>query len=174
MFPELQTERLLLKEIDARDQPFVFEGLSHPQVIPFYGVQYKTLEATKEQMDWYRNLQETGTGVAWKIVSKDTGKAMGVVCIYLYKPEHNKAEIGLWLLPAYWGRGYAREAFDSAVQYWKNEKKLHRVEGFIEEGNEASKNLVESAGFSYEGTMKDCEIKNGNYISLMIYAKILD
>lgn len=173
MFPELTTERLLLQEVKAEDQEFIFRGLSHPDVIPFYGVRYDSFEATKAQMDWYRNIYEQGTGISWKIVDKRTKENIGDIAVYLYKPEHNKAEVGFWLLPQYWNRGFAAEALTAVINYWKTEKGLRRLEGFVEEGNAASRKLLEKAGFQYEGKMVDCEIKNGNYISLLIYGLIL-
>lgn len=174
MTPELTTERLLLQPIIDDDQPFIFEGLSHPEVIPFYGVRYDSFEATGAQMDWYRKLEEDGTGTAWKMVDKREGNKLGVISVYCYKPEHNKAEIGFWLLPQYWNQGYALEAVKAAIIYWKESKGLYRLEGFVEEGNTASRRLLEKAGFRHEGTMKDCEVKNGKYISLHIHALLLD
>ncbi len=94
MVPELETERMLLQEIKPEDQAFIFDGLSHPQVIPFYGVQYTTLAATGAQMDWYRQMVQEGTGLPWKMVLKETAEKIGVISIYHYKPEHKKAEIG--------------------------------------------------------------------------------
>ncbi len=173
MFPEIETERLLLQQILARDQQFIFEGLSHPDVIPFYGVRYDSFEATKAQMDWYDKMLTEGTGIPWKIVDKQTSESMGVISIYFYKPEHNKAEVGFWLLPQYWNKGFASEALSATTDQWKKEKGLHRLEGFVEEGNTASSRLLEKSGFQYEGIMRDCEIKNGNYISLLIYGLIL-
>lgn len=173
MFPELTTERLLLRQIKPEDQQFIFEGLSHPDVIPFYGVRYDSFEATKTQMDWYKKMLFDGTGIPWKIVDKQTAENIGVISIYFYKPEHNKAEIGFWLLPQYWNKGFASEALNATIDYWKNKKNLHRLEGFVEEGNTASRKLLEKAGFLYEGIMRDCEIKNGKYISLFIYSLIL-
>lgn len=173
MFPLLTTARLLLQEIEPEDQAFIFQGLSHPEVIPFYGVRYDSFDATKAQMDWYRQLTEQGSGLAWKMVEKQTGEKFGVIATYAYKPEHNKAEVGFWLLPTYWNKGYAAEALQTVIAYWKEEKLLHRLEAFVEVGNTASSKLLEKAGFLHEGTMRDCEIKNGNYISLHIYALIL-
>ena len=53
MFPELHTDRFLLRQIQAEDQAFIFQGLSDPLVIPYYGVQYSSYEATGAQMDFY-------------------------------------------------------------------------------------------------------------------------
>jgi ribosomal-protein-alanine N-acetyltransferase len=172
MVPELTTERLLLQEIKPEDQPFIYEGLSHPEVIPFYGVRYDSLEATGAQMEWYKKMAEEGSGASWKMVERGSGRKIGVTSVYYYKPEHNKAEVGFWLLPEHWHKGFALEALNAAIDYWKNEKALHRMEAFVEDGNEASGKLLKKAGFSYEGTMRDCEIKNGRYISLEIYALI--
>lgn len=173
MFPKLTTERLLLQEVEPEDQGFIFEGLSHPEVIPFYGVRYETFEAAKAQLDWYDKIYREGSGISWKMVHKQTKEQIGNITVYLYKPEHNKAEIGFWLLPPFWNKGFALEALAAAIEYWKTEKGLHRMEAFVEEGNAASTKLLEKAGFHYEGTMRDCEIKNGKYISLRIYAMIL-
>lgn len=173
MFPELTTERFLLAQILPEDQPFIFQGLSHPDVIPFYGVQYRSLEETGLQMEWYEKMWVEGWGLPWKIVDKVSGEKIGVISVYHHKPEHNKAEVGFWLLPAYWNKGVTLEALKAAIDYWQSQKKLHRLEAFVEQGNTASSKLLEKAGFQYEGTMRDCERKNGNYISLLVYAMIL-
>ena len=174
MLPQLKTNRLLLQQISPDDQQFIFEGLSHPDVIPFYGVQYKSFEETAKQMDWYKKSLEEGTGGPWKIADKITGEKLGVVAWYFYKAEHKKAEVGFWLLPQYWNKGFISEALQAVIEFCKNEKGIHRLEAFVEDGNEASSHVLEKAGFQYEGKMRDCEIKNGKFVSLLIYAMLLD
>lgn len=173
MFPELVTDRLLLQEINPQDQAFIYEGLSHPDVIPFYGVQFHSFEATSEQMEWYQKITDENSGTPWKIVNKATGENIGVLAIYFHKPEHNRAEVGFWLLPAFWHKGFALEALYAAIYYWKTEKGLHRLEAFVEEGNLASSRLLQKGGFQYEGTMRDYEMKNGRYISVQIFSLLL-
>jgi ribosomal-protein-alanine N-acetyltransferase len=174
MFPELTTERLLLQPLQADDQQFIFEGLSHPAIIPFYGVRYDSFEATKKQMDWYAKAYAEGTGGPWKITDKASGEKIGVVAFYFYKPEHKKAEVGFWLFPQYWNKGFVSEALQCVIDYCRNEKGIHRLEAFVEEGNPASSRVLEKAGFQREGKMRDCEIKDGRYISLLVYALLLD
>lgn len=174
MAPVLSSERLLLQPILPDDQPFVFEGLSHPDVIPFYGVRYSSLKETGRQMDWYASLYTEKTGLPWKIVDKQSGCKMGVISYYYYKPEHRRAEVGFWLLPQFWNKGFVSEALSLVTAYCKNTIGLHRLEAFVEEGNNASSCVLEKAGFQFEGKMKECELKNGKFISLLIYALLFE
>ena len=170
MVPDLSTERFLLKPVLPGDQQFIFEGLSHPDIIPFYGVRYDSFEATKRQMEWYEKSYKEGTGGPWKIVDKKTGGKIGVVAYYYHKVEHKRAEVGFWLFPQYWNKGVTTEVLKKVIHYCQEEKDIHRLEAFVEEGNIASTRVLEKLGFIYEGTMKECEIKDGKYISLLIYA----
>src|SRR5262245_47336976 len=105
MYPQLTTNRFFLQQILPEEHPFIFEGLSHPDVIPFYGVRYDSFDATTKQMDWYEKIYNDGTGLAWKIIDKITGERTGVVVYYFHKREHRKAEVGFWILPQYWNKG---------------------------------------------------------------------
>lgn len=174
MFPELRTERLLLQQVKPEDQQFIFEGLSHPDVIRYFGVHYDSFEATKRQMDWYATAYSEDTGGPWKIIEKGSGEKIGVVAYYFHKHEHRKAEVGFWLLPQHWNKGYVSEVLQAVIRYCRNEKGIHRLEAFVEEENKASSKVLEKAGFVCEGKMRECEVKDGRFISLFVYALLLD
>ncbi|MFT6335220.1 MAG: ribosomal-protein-alanine N-acetyltransferase [Saprospiraceae bacterium] len=167
----IQTERLVIRKITSEDIHHIFSGLSHPDVIKYYGVSFMTLEATQEQMDWYADLEKNETGQWFAVCSKKNGTFYGAGG-YNDRDAHNrKAEIGFWLLPKYWGKGIMAEAMPKIFDYGFDELKLHRIEGFVESTNENCKKAVDKVGFKYEGTMVDCEVKNGKFISVDIYAK---
>jgi ribosomal-protein-alanine N-acetyltransferase len=170
MFPQLQTKRLLLDQFRPEDQGFVFKALSHPDVIIHYGVEYHTLEATKEQMNYFEDLYKQKVGIWWKILDKERGEALGGIGMNNYQKQHNRAEIGYWLLPEYWGKGIVAEALEAMVDYLFREWGLHRLEAVVEAGNSNSSRVLERAGFTYEGTMRDFEIKKGKYISLLMFS----
>ena len=172
MFPQLHTERFILTQVQSQDQAFLFEALSDPVAMPYNGVYFKSLEEPAAQLTWYETNWKNGTGINWKIVSKASQENIGVISVYHFKPEHKKAEIGYWLMPRFWGKGIASEVIIPVIEYWQQQKGIHRLEAFIEEGNTASIRLLERAGFNHEGTMKDCEIKFGKFISLHVYALI--
>ncbi len=172
MFPEIITQRFCLRKIISTDQQHIFEGLSNESVIKYYGVSFQTLEATMQQMEWYENLLKTETGIWWAICFQGTNELTGACGLNNISIEHNKTEIGYWLLPRYWKMGIMIEVIPSIINYAFNKLKLHRIEATVETGNLFSKNLLRKLGFEYEGTLKECELKNEKFIDLEYYALI--
>jgi len=169
---EIKSNRLLLRPFIESDLKYVFQGLSHPDIIKHYGVNFDSLEATKEQMDWFADLDKNETGMWFAVCSSDNKTFFGAGGLNDLSKEHKKAEIGFWLLTDYWGKGIMTEAMPVICDYGFDNLGLHRIEGFVESDNTNCKNAMAKLDFQYEGTMNDCEIKNGKFISLDIYAKI--
>lgn len=171
-FPILITQRLRLRQIDPVDIDNVYRGLSDPEVIKYYGVSFDSREATQEQMNWFRDLEKDGTGIWWAICSPDNRIFYGAGGYNVWCKEHRKAEIGFWLLPQYWGKGFMQEAFPLICDYGFHSLGLNRIEGYVDSENRNCKRAVEKLGFKLEGTMRECEIKEGKYLNVDIYAKL--
>lgn len=73
-------------------------------------------------------------------------------------------------MPEFWGMGIMKEALPAVCEFGFKQLDLHRIEALIETDNLSSINLISQLNFNHEGTMKDCEIKNGKYLNLAIYA----
>ena len=170
-FPTIKTERLLLRQFSDSDLENVFNGLSHPEIIKYYGVSFQTLEATKEQMVFFADLEKNETGIWFAVCSADNKTFYGAGGLNNLSKEHKKAEIGFWLISDFWGQGIMKEAMLLICNYGFDNLELHRIEGFVESENKNCKNAMSKLDFQHEGTMKECEIKNGKFISLDIYAK---
>lgn len=171
-FPVLETDRFILRQFTGNDLENVFQGLSNPEVIRYYGVWFVDLEATHQQLDWFKNLEKEEKGIWWAIASRDSGNFYGACGLNDLDTTHKKAEVGFWLLPEYWGNGIMVEVMPRICHYGFEKLKLHRLEGFVESENRNCKKALAKLDFRYEGTMTDCEIKDGKYISLDIYAMI--
>lgn len=167
--PVLETSRLSLRPVLPGDQDFIFKGLSHPEVIPFYGVSYTTFEETASQMEFYERVWRERTGAYWLTEDRITQVKMGVCGFSGYHAVHLKAEIGAWLLPEFWQKGIMTEALRSVINFAFQNWILNRLEAVVEVGNIASSSLVKKLGFTYEGTLRESEIKNGQPIDLEIY-----
>ena len=166
-FDTLTTKRLLLREIVQDDIHGIFRGLSHPQVTRYYGVSYVTLEATQEQMDWYREQLLERTGIWWAICRPDAPHELLGACGYNdWEHDHCRAELGYWLLPQHWRDGIMRESLEAVIAHGFAAMELHRIEAVVDTDNAASSGLLRRLGFTHEGVRRECELHNGRYLSL--------
>lgn len=171
MFPTLKTGRFLLREIRKTDQQGVFEGLSHPDVVRYYGISFHTFDEALLQMNWYNSIIKDKTGIWWAICyHHQANELIGCLGFNYWKKEHKRTEIGFWLLPLYWRKGVMMECVPEIIKYAFRNMNIHRIEGVVESENNNSSRLLKKLNFSYEGTLKDVELKQGRFISLDYYA----
>ena len=165
---ELKTEKILLRDIKCSDIDTVFRGLSNPDVIKHYGVSFDSLEETKEQMKWFADTKQKW----FAICSADNNVFYGAGGLNDISKKHKKAEIGLWLLPEYWGKGIMKKVVPVICDYGFDKLELHRIEGFVDSENKNCKRAMSALDFEIEGTMRDCEIKNNKFVSIEVYSTI--
>ena len=161
---------LVLNTIKPDDIHHVFRGLSHPDVIRYYAVSFLTLEATQEQMDWYATIEREGTGKWWAIREVGSNTFLGAIGINNIVAKHRRCELGFWLLPEHWRKGIVAQVLPQVLDHAFNTLGLHRMEAQVETENHASRKLLARFGFKHEGTLRDCEWKDGNPISLDVFA----
>lgn len=171
-FPTITTKTLLLRQFSDSDLLNVFKGLSDPRVTKYYGVHFHSIEETMEQMKWFRDLRKNNTGIWWAICSHDGRVFYGAIGLNSLSMIQKKAEIGFWLLYKYWGNGVMKLAIPIICEYAFSQLHLQKIEAFVENENINCKNLLKNLGFALDGTLRDCEIKYGNYISLDVYVKL--
>lgn len=104
-FPNIRTEKYLLRQITDADLENIFLGLSNPDVIKYYGVSFSSLEETKEQLKFYRELEQSESGIWWAICSLNNHVFYGAIGFNNRNLIHRNAEIGYWLLPKFWEKG---------------------------------------------------------------------
>lgn len=160
----------ILKEIKQSDITNIHKGLSNSEITKYYDVHFSTLEETEEQMEWYRNLKKEGTGIWWGIYDKKDNQFCGAGGFNGLDKNHQKAEIGLWLLKEYWGKGILKEVMPQLFEQGFKNLNLNRIEGYVVSENTKCKNALEKINFQYEGTMRECEIKNGEKINIDFYS----
>lgn len=168
---QLRTPRCILRPFRPADLAGVFEGLGDPRVVEHYGVRYATLEGTTEQLDWYARIQREGTGQWWCIcLAEAPDRLIGACGVNDIDREHRRAEIGYWLLPAYWGRGLAQEAVAEALRHAFAHLGIHRIGADVDMGNHASAALLAALGFTREGVRRGYEMKDGRPIDLQLFS----
>lgn len=168
----MNTSRLTLRKINEDDIGDVYAGLSNPDVIRYYGVSYNSLDATREQMAWFQELEDSQRGQWWAICPPDRSTLYGACGFNDWDHAHRKSEVGFWLLPEYWGKGFAAEAVALICQHGFTQMNLHRIEAYVDAENLGCKRVLAKLGFVHEGCMRECERKNERIVSIDLFSKL--
>ena len=171
MFPILETERLLLKEITHQDSDKIYTIFSNENVTRFYGQDnLKSGEQADQIVEFFSKNYREKRGIRWWIVRKDIGGLIGTIGYNNWSAKHKRAEIGYELHPDFWGYGYAKEAVLKVISYGFSELGLTRIGAIVFLENENSNRLLKSIGFKQEGILKDYMYQNGQAYDTYIYA----
>lgn len=172
-FPELKTERLILRRVLASDVNEMYALRSNPQTMKYIPrpliVNHEEALAHIKMMD---DKIINNKGINWAITLKGDDTMLGVIGHYQINQEHYRAEIGYMILPEFNGKGITTEAVNCVVEYGFNTMQLHSIEGVIDPANIASEKVLLKCGFVKEAHFKENEYFNGKFIDSVIYSKL--
>ncbi|HKX87111.1 MAG TPA: GNAT family N-acetyltransferase [Flavobacterium sp.] len=170
-FTNLESERLLLRQITTDDVQEVFELRSNPETMKF--IPRPLVTSHEEALSHIKMIQdkiESNEGINWAVTLKPDNKLLGIIGHYRIKWEHFRSEIGYMLLPEAHGKGIATEAIQLIVDYGFNKMKMHSLEGIIDPENKGSARVLEKNGFVKEAHFKENEFFDGKFIDSVIYS----
>lgn len=170
-FPVLETDRLILRQVDTDDAESVLKYLSDQEVMKYYGLEpFDSINDALDEISWYQSIFEENTGIRWGITIKNQNEVIGS-CGFLNRvPKHYRSEIGFELSKDYWGQGIASEALKAICKYGIEQLNLQRIEALIEPPNLSSQRLVERLGFIREGLLRNYEFTSGKFDDLYMYS----
>ena len=162
MFPVLETERLLLREIVEDDAQEIFNCFANSDVTRYYGQEpLINIEQAKELIRFFEKNYHEKRGIRWGIQVKDKKDLIGTIGFNLWSPKHKRAEIGYELHPSFWRMGYATEAVSKVSSFGFKELDLTRIGAVVFIENQASNNLLMNLGFEKEGVLRNYMYQNG-------------
>lgn len=150
----IETERLILRNLDHNDVKGMFELNSNLEVQRFVGNQpIKNLTEAQENIEFIQ-AQYLKNGVGrLAVIDKQTAEFLGWGGLKLITEEmngqHNFYELGYRLLPKYWGKGFATEVANASIKYGFEELKLDTIYAIADVENHASRNVLEKVGFKF-------------------------
>lgn len=99
------------------------------------------------------------------------GRAAGSIGVFVKDDVYEKsAELGYWLAEDCWGRGVMTEAVRQICREAFDRFDILRVFAEPFADNRGSRRVLEKAGFTCEGTMRNGVFKNGRVHSYCMYA----
>jgi [ribosomal protein S5]-alanine N-acetyltransferase len=170
--PELETERLLLRKMRLEDARAMFAYASDPEVTRY--VLFDTHRSIEDSVAFLRFAvegYERGDFGGWGVVLKDSGAFVGTCGVdYGYAPEHARAELGYVLSREHWGKGLMPEAVRAVIRFGFGRMALNRIQARCIAENTASARVMEKAGMTYEGTLREYELIKGAYRDMKFYS----
>lgn len=170
-FPVLETNRLVLRQIEKDDASSILIYLSDKEVMKYYGLEpFKTIKEALSEISWYRSIRNKRTGIRWGITLKGKNEIIGSCGFFNMIPQHYRTEIGYELHRNYWRQGIASEALEAIVRYGFESMNIQRMEALIEPLNISSQRLAEKQGFLREGLLRSYEFTRDKFDDLYMYA----
>lgn len=150
---QLETERLILRDPEARDVEDYLEICNSEFVLRYNAMTVKTREETLEQFR-----KDTRDGSTLVMERKGTGKIIGAVFTGEDSLRYGVAskELSYFLGEAYTSQGYMKEALHAVIAHLFETEKLECVAARVFAPNTASRKLLESLGFHLDGTVPRC------------------
>src|SRR5512132_1031944 len=81
------------------------------------------------------------------------------------------ATVGYWLGEQFWGRGIMTEAVTAVTYFCFDYFPLRRISAEVFANNPASARVLEKAGFTFEGRLKNNVMKDGQVLDSLLYAR---
>lgn len=123
-----ETERLIVKRLENKDQVDFVELFSDPKIIEPIPQPKPTEEELSEEFSQSLNLKESileREKCMCGIFKKGNPEMIGL-CLFLTNDEHEK-ELGYRFKTDYWGKGYGTETTRGMIDYYFNELNVDKV-----------------------------------------------
>ena len=169
IFPELSTERLVLRQLTLNDRKAIFKLRSNKEINKLIVRETpKNLNEAAAFIQVCLDEFEKEHRIFWAITLKSNAQIIGTIVFHNIIPENNYAEIGYELNPDYQKEGFMNEALAGVLDYGKVTLNLKLIEAFTHKNNNASISLLEKYQFSLLEDKKDEAIEDNRVFSLEI------
>jgi RimJ/RimL family protein N-acetyltransferase len=169
--PTLDTARLILRPFTLADAPDVqcyvsdrdiaAMTLSIPHPYPDGGAE--------EWIGTHAAKYADGVRANFAIIERDSGALAGAIGLHL-EPGHGRAELGYWIAKPYWGHGYATEAATAMIAFGFEVLGLNKIHAAVFIKNPASDRVIRKIGMTWEGRLREHDLKWGVYEDIDVYA----
>ena len=158
-------ERVTLRTAESEDIPFLQRAYANPELRYPLGTPLKNQEQVE---DWTEEESEDqflvcldGDSASPGHPDEDDVRRIGVVSVA--DAAWRRPDLVYWLVPEVHGQGYGTEAVSLVVDYVFRVYDTPAVGALAYDFNDASRNLLESLGFTEEGRLRKFRFVDGKY-----------
>jgi RimJ/RimL family protein N-acetyltransferase len=148
----MQTERLILREWKDSDLPVFAELNADPQVMEYFPKRLSREESDARAASICEHFERHGFGL-WAIEVRDEASFIGFTGLNV--PQFTTdftpcVEVGWRLHRDYWGRGFATEAAQAAIQFGFEQLGLNEILSYTVPANLRSRRVMERLGMTHD------------------------
>ena len=158
-----------LRHFQSSDKPRLIEILNNKRVSQFLSSKIPS-PYSSDDADWWIN---EGSKVGY--VRAITLKSELIGCIGVSSGEFEYArngEIGYWLSPESWGKGYATIAVNIVTDEVFRTTEINRLFACVFSANKGSMKVLQKCDYSTEAVLRQAIFKNGKFYDNHIFAKL--
>jgi len=151
----LDTERLILREVEAVDAPFILELLNSPGFLENIGDRGVRTEDEARAYIVERiigSYREHGFGM-WLTLQRMDDTPVGLAGL-VRREGLEMPDVGYAFAPRAWGRGYAQEAAGAVLAHARGPLGIPRLAAITSLENFASMAVLRKIGFTYQGVIQ--------------------
>ena len=169
-FPQLETERLLLRAATLEDAMTLQRIRTNPEVMKYMDTfVHDSLQISRDFITYNLDAYANKKVIYWMLEEKASGKTIGDFSFWKIDEKHHRAEIGYTLDPDFWGNSYMKEAMLRLFSFGFKDLNLHSFEANVNPKNENSKKILLRLGFQKEAYFRESYFYNGVYLDSEIY-----
>lgn len=168
----LSSKRLLLRDFLLDDWPVVHAYAARPEVYRFqpWGPSTSTEARKFIELAMVEAQKLPRANYTLAIVLAATAQVIGSCSLVIHSEQFRHGEIGYFVHPDYWNRGYATEVTQLLLHFGFITCDLHRIIGTCDPRNTASVRVLEKVGMQREGRLRETMLIRDGWRDSLLYS----
>lgn len=163
-----ETERLILRSMEAIDVEGMYELDSDPEVHRYLGGHTIQTRAQAAAIIQFVQEQYHSKGIGrWSVIEKASGEFIGWAGLKLITEPVNQRvgfyDLGYRFLRRFWGKGYASESTQASLRYGFKELNLAEINAMANCEHLVSNHILSKQGFEFINTFAYDEVPHNFY-----------
>ena len=171
-FPNLETEKYVIRELRLSDASSYFDIFANPDVNQYLSEEDVpgSIEEAEKEIRYWGSLFHRRSSIFWGIADKINDELIGTIGFNSWSFSSCRAEISYDLNSMHWRRGIMNSVLSKILKFSFSEMNLHRIEARTMLHNEASQGLLLKNGFQKEGIERGYRKVRGEFIDVTLFS----
>jgi len=140
---------------------------------PSWSTDHLTRKSFTNRVYWAQRSVTAGTALPLFLLRREDDALLGAITLdNIRRGPAQAGTLGYWTGESFARQGYMREAIGAVVHYAFTKLDLSRIEAACLPENTASRGLLESSGFKYEGVAQSYLQIDGRWRTHVLYASL--